>query len=355
MEVAQVLHMNEGEGETSYYKNSSHLKKVILTTKPILEECITKLCEEGFPKCLKMVEMGCSSGATALLPLQEIIEIIYSIACRLKQKPPILQVFLNDLPGNDFNTIFRSLIPKFHEKLEKEKGNKFGTCFIGAMAGSFYGRLFPPQSLHFVHSSYGLHWISQVPEGLVSEYGIPLNKYNICVAETSPPSCRSEEMASGGAMVLNVLAKSNKIPYCKYGSEICQLIGTVLNEMVQEGLIEEKLVASFNIPVYAPSAEEVRSIIERENSFVIARLEEFQLSWDANIEETDKEKVFDKWEKGEYVASYIRAATEPMLVAHFGHAIIPHLFRRYSIKSSDYLEKGMAFLNTLAISLQFKC
>lgn len=122
-----------------------------------------------------------------------------------------------------------------------------------------------------------------------------------------------------------------------------------------QGLIEEKLVASFNIPVYAPSAEEVRSIIERENSFVIGRLEECQLSWDANIEETDKEKVFDKWEKGKYVASYIRAATEPMLVAHFGHAIIPDLFRRYSIKSSDYLEKGMAFLNTLAISLQFKC
>ncbi|KAK9286471.1 hypothetical protein L1049_014868 [Liquidambar formosana] len=34
-------------------------------------------------------------------------------------------IFLNDLPGNDFNTIFGSL-PSFYEKVKKEKGVESG-------------------------------------------------------------------------------------------------------------------------------------------------------------------------------------------------------------------------------------
>ena len=51
----------------------------------------------------------------------------------LNCKEPMFQVFLNDLPGNDFNTIFRSL-PSLYQKLEKEKGKHFGHC-LGVSTG----------------------------------------------------------------------------------------------------------------------------------------------------------------------------------------------------------------------------
>ncbi|KAK7814518.1 3,7-dimethylxanthine N-methyltransferase, partial [Quercus suber] len=80
---------------------------------------------------------------------------------KLNSPLPSLQAFLNDLPGNDFNTIFRSL-QSFYRKLETEKGNTFGNCFIAGVPGSFYGRLFPCNSLHFAHSSYAIMWLSEV-------------------------------------------------------------------------------------------------------------------------------------------------------------------------------------------------
>lgn len=129
--------------------------------KPILEESMKELYLGTFPDCLRIADFGCSSGPNTLLLVSEIIDIIHFTCQWLNRKEPIFQVFLNDLPGNDFNTIFRSL-PSFYEKLEKEKGRGFGPCFIAVMPGTFYGRLFPDHFLHFAHSCYSLQWRSQV-------------------------------------------------------------------------------------------------------------------------------------------------------------------------------------------------
>lgn len=130
--------------------------------KPILEESIVELYCAMLPDCLKIADLGCSAGPNTFLVVSEIIDTIEETCQRLNHtSPPCLQAFLNDLPGNDFNTIFKSL-PSFCKRLEREKGNKFGQCFVSGAPGSFYGRLFPPNSLHFVHSSYAIMWISKV-------------------------------------------------------------------------------------------------------------------------------------------------------------------------------------------------
>ncbi|KAG6603956.1 Salicylate carboxymethyltransferase, partial [Cucurbita argyrosperma subsp. sororia] len=112
---------------------------------------------------------------------------------------------------NDFNSLFKSL-PSFHQNLKTHIGNHdLGPCFFTGVPGSFYNRLFPRATLHFVHSSYSLHWLSQVPEGLES------NKGNIFISDTSPKAvqeachsqfqkdfstftkCRAEELVVGGS------------------------------------------------------------------------------------------------------------------------------------------------------------
>ncbi|GKV21130.1 hypothetical protein SLEP1_g31138 [Rubroshorea leprosula] len=134
MEVEQVLHMNGGVGKLSYASNSSIQRTVISLVKPILEASVTEVYCSMLPDCLKIADLGCAAGPNTLLVLSEIIDIIGETCQRLEQPPPSLHAFINDLPGNDFNTVFKSL-PSFHKKLEEEKGGMFRQCFIAGAPG----------------------------------------------------------------------------------------------------------------------------------------------------------------------------------------------------------------------------
>lgn len=128
---------------------------------PILEETIKHMYNDNFPECLRVADLGCSSGPNTLLAISQIIDIVHSLSQKHGHNTPEFQVFLNDLPENDFNTLFKSL-PTFYANLLRNKGDILGPCFVSGVPGSFYSRLFPSRSLHLVYSSYSLHWLSQV-------------------------------------------------------------------------------------------------------------------------------------------------------------------------------------------------
>lgn len=121
-------------------------------------------------KCISVVDLGCSSGSNSFFAVKEIIKTINK-TCREQKldnsQPLSVLVFLNDLIGNDFNTLFK-MLPDFYEELEKlgdigeGENNYKSSCYVAAMPGSFYGRLFPHHSINFLHSSFSLHWLSQV-------------------------------------------------------------------------------------------------------------------------------------------------------------------------------------------------
>lgn len=134
---------------------------MILKVRSFLEETIKDMLSSFPPTCFKVADLGCSSGPNTLLVISEIIDTIQGICHQVNRKSPEFQVFLNDLPENDFNSIFKS-IPAFCETLKREKLDNFGPCFISGLPGSFYDRLFPTATLHFVHSSYSVHWLSKV-------------------------------------------------------------------------------------------------------------------------------------------------------------------------------------------------
>ncbi|KAL4387396.1 hypothetical protein GQ457_09G028020 [Hibiscus cannabinus] len=370
MKVEQVLHMKGGVGKDSYGNNSTHPRTVISMVKPVLGESMVELYSAmSSVECLKIADLGCSAGPNTLLVVSEIIDIIDETCQRLKRPPPCLQAFLNDLPGNDFNAIFSCSLPSFYESLEREKGTEFGNnCFVAGVPGSFYGRLFPPNSLHFVHSSYAIMWTSKAPKELVSEKGSALNKGNICVAKTSPPAvfeayleqfkrdfalflrCRADEIVPGGHMLLTTMGsiKSND------PLSIWEFVGLKLNEMVVEGLIGDEKLESFDLPYYAATGEELRSVIEAEGSFELQRLEAFNMDWDDYIKKADGNRVLDKAARAAIIARDIRAVGEPILASHFGEDIMDDLFRRFEHDVLDYMEAHKCQYINIVMSLTKK-
>ncbi|KAL3730760.1 hypothetical protein ACJRO7_027743 [Eucalyptus globulus] len=346
----QILCMNGGEGKASYAQNSFVQKQVMSRAKPVLQESLRELYLDSFPECLKLADLGCSSGPNTLLLLREIINSIDATCKQLNKKEPMFQMFLNDLFHNDFNTVFR-LIPRFYQELRKEKGGYFGPCFIAAMPGNFYGRLFPDHSLHFIHSSYSVHWRSQVPANLVSEFESSLNKGHIYLARASPKSVheayldlfmrdmtlflksRSEELVPGGRMMFTMIGRdmSVNLPEDQVAN-LWELLGMTISDMVQEGLIEEEKLDDFNLPFYMPTPEEVRHLIQEEGSFHVTRFETFKVHWDAEMGDSNLRV------RGKYVAANIRAVSESILATHFGEEVMDGLFERFASKVSQYME-----------------
>ncbi|XP_077210771.1 putative jasmonic acid carboxyl methyltransferase 1 [Tasmannia lanceolata] len=372
MEVQQVLHMNGGEGKTSYANNSTLQRTAITKVRPIVEEVILDLYCTSFPKKLSIADLGCSSGPNTLFVMSHIIDTIEKKCRQLGHPLPEFQMFLNDLPGNDFNTIFRYMLPSFYEKINEEKGVGLEQCFLAGVAGSFYGRLFPSKSLHFIHSSNSLHWLSQVPQGLQDEMGIPLNKGRIYLAKTSPPSVfkayfaqfqrdfslflksRSEEVPGDGRMVLILCGRRNSDPSSSECSSQWELLAQALNDLVSQGAIEKEKVDSFNLPYYAPSIQELESTVEKEGSFSLDRFEVIDINWDGSEDDNEETFEFDKLASAQNVSKCIRAVSESMLASQFGEVTIDELFRRYEQNVVEYQSNGKGKFINLVICMTRK-
>ncbi|KAI5427931.1 hypothetical protein KIW84_033090 [Lathyrus oleraceus] len=358
MAMDRVLRMKSGEGEASYVKNSLIPKKAIMKVKALLDENMRLMIPKTtFNSCWKVVDLGCSSGPNALMVVSNIINVIDKISLSLNHgSPTTFQIYLNDLYENDFNTILR-LLPEFHQSIQKERGHNAGGCFIHATPGSFYGRLFPNNYINIFHSSYCVHWLSQAPK-YSTKKAEPLIKKNIYITRMSHPSVydvyveqfgrdfnnflksRSEELTNDGVMVLTLIGREKNGEITSY-----EILGMVLNEMVQEGLVEEEKLDLFNLPLYHPTIEEVNQMIEIEGSFIIQTLKTFKIGWDANLQE-DTVDYIDSKMRGEFIAKYHRACFESLLIHEFGETIMDELFSRFAKLIAQFIElKSPDFFN----------
>ncbi|RWR86364.1 salicylate carboxymethyltransferase-like protein [Cinnamomum micranthum f. kanehirae] len=86
------------------------MRIAICKSRPVVQDCILDLYCTNFPEILNnMADFVSSSGPNALLVIGEIIDAIQERCHQLRRHMPELRMLLNDLPGNDFNTIFRFL------------------------------------------------------------------------------------------------------------------------------------------------------------------------------------------------------------------------------------------------------
>ncbi|XP_073525805.1 uncharacterized protein [Phyllobates terribilis] len=396
MELVEILHMNGGDGESSYAENSVIQRKLIRMTKSVKEAAVQRLYSDGvFPledgKAVVIAELGCSTGPNALLVAQELIS---TVDRESGQWSPEYQVLLNDLPGNDFNAIFRTTLPGFRQRLREELGPGFGSCFVSAVPGSFYGRLFPANTLHFVHSSSCLHWLSQVilenylngiktqnvsprnnhiltytclhhskgddmkvqvPRGIERSKGKSLESIRMAYSDQFKSDfstflkSRAVELVTGGSMVFTLHGRPDHIPphHEHSFSATWHLLDIALTQMVNQGLIQQEKMDTFNRPLYAPSKGEIQDEIRKEGSFAITDFTSYEVD---NWDDIGDDVTLDR--RIRYMVTSMRSGTESLLLTHFGDGFcVDELFRRYEEVVRNCLTHDMTKLFMFTVSL----
>ncbi|KAB2057697.1 hypothetical protein ES319_A11G184800v1 [Gossypium barbadense] len=316
-----VLSRKGGTGEESYANNSKLQSTCLSLSMPVLKQAMLSFCCTDLLETITIADLGCASGPNTFIAVSEIISIMYKKCCELGRSPPEFQS-----------------LTAFQEKLQQENGPKFGPFFTAGVPGSFYGRLFPSKTLHFVHSFSSLHWLSQVPLELVDKANPVINKGKIFISRTSPAAVidsyvtqfrkdftlflklRSEEIAPKGRMVLTLRGRTTPDPTSDQSCLLWDYLGQAFQDLVAKEMLD-----GYYTPYYEPCPEEIQAEVEKEGSFAVDRLEVVALPWDY----VNGGINYDRALTAKEMAKAMRAVNESMIGSHFGADIMDRLFHRF--------------------------
>ncbi|GJN21364.1 hypothetical protein PR202_gb08833 [Eleusine coracana subsp. coracana] len=302
---------------------------------PLVEAAMADMCKyAAMPQSIGIADLGCSAGPNTMFLVSAAVDAVRRrCAAAGGASFPEIRVYLNDLPDNDFNTVFRRQLPVF---LRQSDGYD---VFVFGAPGSFHGRLFPAESLHLAISSFSLHWLSQVPQELID--GELVNRGNICAGRTSSPavndayarqfrsdltlflSSRAKELVAGGWLLASLKGRSAR----DMTSERCVINNHPTHDdlyiIYMQGLLDAARLDSYNVPAYDPSAEEVREAVDAEGSFEVMAMESYETP------ACDPAGF----------AGAMRAVHEPMLARHFGDDIDMDEFTKTAKEHLDVLTR----------------
>ncbi|BAF16089.1 indole-3-acetate O-methyltransferase 1 [Oryza sativa Japonica Group] len=377
--LASMLCMKGGNGDGSYLNNSQaqalHARRML----HFLEETLDAMMERSSSdKLFTAADLGCSCGSNSLFIVDVIVRRVSEAYESRGRDAPEFQVFFSDLPSNDFNTLFQLLPPllapvagSLEECLAAGEGAATATrpYHAAGVPGTFYGRLFPGESIDVFTSTFSLHWLSQVPEEVGDSASPAYNGGRVFVHRATEAVAaaykrqfqadlarflrsRAREMKRGGAMFLACLGRSSGDPADQGGAGL--LFGThfqdAWDDLVQEGVVEGEKRDSFNIPVYAPSLQEFRDVVRADGAFAIDRLELVRGGSPLVVDRPD-----DAAEVGRAMANSCKAVAGVLVDAHIGERRGAQLFERLERRAArharELVEKMHFFHVVCSLSL----
>ncbi|VVA94450.1 unnamed protein product [Arabis nemorensis] len=353
--VLNSLPMSGGDGPNSYSKNSHFQRRAASLLKDAIDKLImekldakTLISDSNTTICI--ADLGCATGPNTFFLVDDIIKSIETTleSNSLKTKQPEFLVFFNDLPQNDFNTLFTSL-PQDR------------SYFAVGVPGSFYGRVLPESSVHIVVTVGATHWLSSVPKEVLDKSSKAWNKGKVHYANAAEEvvkaykeqfgrdmekflEARAKELVSGGLLVVGMCGIPKGMSFSNLSDSIMYTsMADVLIQMQFQGLISEEQVDTFNIPIYSASPEEVRILVETNGSFTVESMELMDPT---------------AWLKREMTMEDVRqwmlcieATMGSLFNNHFGEHLLDDIFDRLTAKlvgltekiESSYREKVMLF------------
>jgi hypothetical protein len=119
------------------------LGNIFRETRPVVENAIKEVYTTLLPKTTIIGDLGCAAGPNTLLFVSSVTSTIVELCKSSGDDYVELQFFLNDLPGNDFNELFRSIEKFKRPNITGERAHLPSLYYIQGLSESYYNRLFP--------------------------------------------------------------------------------------------------------------------------------------------------------------------------------------------------------------------
>ncbi|CAD6248132.1 unnamed protein product [Miscanthus lutarioriparius] len=319
-------------------------------------------------------DLGCAAGPNTLLFISSVISTIVELCKSSGDDYVELQFFLNDLPGNDFNELFR-LIEKFKRpNITGERAHLQPLYYIHGSPESYTTGFFPVKvstysTLHTVFIGAPRKGFATEPEGLEAWRKTYLNEDNIYITKTTTPfvvkqfqnqfhkdfslflKLRHEELVHGGQMALIFLGRKNEDVYNGDLNQLFALVARALQSLVLKGLVDKEKLESFNLPVYGPSVGEVKELVMQSHLFNMDLIKQFEMNWDP-FDDSEGDDVEDTARSSMNIAKLIRSVLKPLIVPHFGETIIDTWFTELRSLVVEHLEMEKTKFTTIIMSLK---
>nr|XP_048321743.1 loganic acid O-methyltransferase-like [Ziziphus jujuba var. spinosa] len=280
MEAQSSKNKSLAENGEVHSQSDANMLRVVKAGQNIVKEEIAKHFDiKSLPsstKSIRIVDVGCFYGLTTVHAMNNVMDAIKSKyeSEGLENQVPEFEVFFNDLESNNFNALFKFLPPN-------------RDYFAAALPASFFNPILPKQSLHVVHSSNSLNWLSEIPKEITDSSSPAWNKGKIHYTNAHKEvvkaysaqyakdwqsflRARAHDVAVGGLMALFVPS----VPEIHLSSETLScsdfvIFGDCMMDMAKEGIIKEEQVDSFNLGFYFSCPRELKDIMERNVEFSI--------------------------------------------------------------------------------------
>ncbi|KAJ4976767.1 hypothetical protein NE237_001873 [Protea cynaroides] len=354
--LERMLCMKGRKGETCYANNSKAQAKHVRSMLHLLESTLDRVQLQPPETPFAVADLGCSCGGNTIYIIEVIIKHISKRYEANGYDTPEFFAFFSDLPSNDFNTLFQLLPPLAINRTSMEEclvADGHRSYFSAGVPGSFYRRLFLARSIDVFYSAFSLHWLSQVPKILMDKRSTAYNKGRVFIygaGENTVNAYKNQFQALSS--VPEVTRETMWILSDQGGASLLfrTYFQDAWDDLVQEGLVESEKRDSFNIPLYAPSLQDFKEVVEADGSFAFNKLEVFRGGSPLVVNQPD-----DEAEVGRAFANSCRSVCGVLVDAHIGDQLSEELFKRLEPRATahakEFLEQ-LQFFHIVA-SLSF--
>jgi hypothetical protein len=311
------------KGSGYYDQHSAAQRASIHSLEEWLDDAIMDLPLPDDEQPITVLDMGSSEGRNAIQMMARIVA-----GLRRRTRQPI-QTIYSDLASNNFNQLFGSL------EEARRSGLFAPSVHASAMAGSFYGPLLRPGTVHLATCFNSIQWLDNLPAVTVPNFVAyrrphPLRPWlNVSPQVTAAFKgqaehdlgrffqCRAVELVSGGKLLVAGPGDTDQI---RVGDGFSDVFNDACLDLVAAGQLKREEYERFTFPVYFRTVEELLEPLNREDSpmrgeFTVDRAEAFEIPTPFLVEFQSNSDV-EAYSRA--YTGFMRAISEPVFQAAFG-------------------------------------